>query len=460
MIEDDYLFLHDEYFGRFLEAARSRSSISQRKNAMRTYITFYRTVKKIEVTPTMLLERIKKDRERDLMEAGLIEEEWNEYVSWLGSDYHKYDVCKKVTKKNPSPMTIRVYASTIKSFYSFFNYQLGKKAKLPIKVSKSAGNIANEKIPYRPKEVKRLVSAISSSRDRAIALIMFQSGMDISTTISLRYSHVKKGLLDHDCPLRIFIKRPKTGISFRTFIGKDAIESLELYIKERTYPKFVCESCGHSWMVKRYKCTICKGRDIKKVDGKLTDESPLFVREYSNEAILPPAFQRALRRYVQLAGLVSEEEMSRSDRNPARSHALRTAFASILRMNGANEALIDYFMGHTERYGGAYNRMTDEELKEQYVKYEEYLSISEFQDVEGVVEQFKRELKQRDEIIGKMEARLTTLEESLKIRTRSMAGDLADDHLGDFAEITETIEADEEFMEKAREKEKEFKKSV
>ncbi len=71
------------------------------------------------------------------------------------------------------------------------------------------------------------------------------------------------------------------------------------------------------------------------------------------------------------AKLLSAEEMSRTNWNPFRAHALRRAFGDALRAAGADYAAIEYFIGHRTPMHGAYLGNIDQA----YIKAMDNLSI-------------------------------------------------------------------------------------
>jgi integrase/recombinase XerD len=255
----------------------------------------------------------------------------------------------------------------------------------------SNGKIENIKIEYRPEQVKKLLSVIKNLRDKAITLVMFQSGMDISTVCSLNYGDLKEGLEKGEEPLMIHVKRPKVGLNYRIFIGHDAIESIKTYLNERRV---------------KYK---------EDIDF----DTPLFMLEgtHVNNRVRckPKFFQDNMRRYVLLAGLVSKEKMEKADFSPARPHALRSGFSTIARLKGLNERLIDYFMGHSDPYGGAYNQATNDELREKYTEIEPALSVSSVSSLNDIERGLRKEIEKRDYQIKGMEDRLNEMEKDFKL---------------------------------------------
>ena len=353
---------------------------------MELYLRFYEEAKSDNVTPTELLKRKENDKKKPLLEQGEMEREWNEWVDWLENVYKKKDRHQKTSNKPLGRTSIKTYSGMIKTFYSYFNCPLDKAAKLPRKISSSSGKIENLKIEYRADTVKKLLSVMESNRDKAITLVMFQSGMDISTLLSLTYGHIKNEYEADDSPLLINLTREKIGLNYRTFIGRDAIEAIKIYLKERTSTRYKCKDCGATWENKRNICTLCKSTKIKPYSEKLSRKTPLFISKRKSGRMVRSNFEKALRKYAILAGIVDEEQMKEADINPGRPHALRSGFSSILSLKGVNQKIIDGMMGHVDAYGGAYNQYSDEELREIYKEKEQFLSISDVREIADIEE--------------------------------------------------------------------------
>jgi integrase len=353
------------------------------------FIEYFREERGEKTTPDKLLRIMIEDRKKPLEDQGEIEKAHRDWIRWLETDYTNRVRGRgkgKLKKKGIGANTIKLYNTAVRSFFSYYGYPLSKKAKLPRHIRLSNGKLENTKIEYRPEQVKRLLSVIKSHRDKAICLIMFQSGMDISTACSLNYGDIEEGFERMDKPLMVHVQRKKIGLNYRTFLGHDSIEAIETYLNER----------------------------VNKYGEKMTYETPLFVTEGTHVNKRMRCKPKLFRSYVVLAGLVSKAKMKRADFSPARPHALRASFATIARLKGLNEKLIDYFMGHSDPYGGAYNQATNKELRDKYMEIEEALSVSSVSNLSDIEGKLKEELKQRDFQIKGMEDRLKELEQDFK----------------------------------------------
>ena len=407
----DSIFIDDPYFIEYNGRKMAKSSHVKNKIGMRLYLEFYKDVFGMEMTPTAILERIQEDRKRDPLKSGIVEKEWNHFVRWLIDDYRKYDRQLKKTKKKLSPLSVKLYAGAIKSFYSYFRFPLSPRAKFPTEVSQSEGVVANQRICYRPVNVKKLLSAVSKNRDKAIILWMFQSGMDISTTMTMKYGDIRDDLERSVVPLPIHATRHKTKKNFKTFIGPDAINALKVHLDERRQPRYVCEKCGVSWKVQRSICTKknCRSKVVKR-KMILRSEDYLFDRRHENFANVAGEVESAMREYVIVGGVISKDKLKRADMNPAGTHALRVGFSTILQLLGVNQDIVDGLMGHTVPYNGAYSRMSVRELSKIYEKVMPELSVMGSTDpgelhermelLEKEVGELKRKMAEREEVVN------------------------------------------------------------
>jgi integrase/recombinase XerD len=177
---------------------------------------------------------------------------------------------------------------------------------------------------------------------------MFQSGIDVSTLCSLKYGDVSEGLAKNHHPLKLDIYRPKTGVEYYTFLGKDAVEALRVYLKD------------------------AESRGIK-----FTNNTPLFVKERSRgEPMETNLVQNMFREVAVKTGLVDGENNGK-DFNPLSPHALRESFGSIMTNNGVPDTIVDFWLGHAiGELAQAYKSVQYQSLKEMYLQRERLISIT------------------------------------------------------------------------------------
>ncbi len=285
------------------------------------------------MTPVQLLDEAEEDRKKSRRERGQPEARLMKFYNYLINE-------KKVAKK-----TATMYFTSVRSFYKWNGFPLN------VKTPKATPKKENRKAVITPEIVKKLVDHAPTLRDRAIILFLFQGGFDVSTLCSLNYGDVKDELEAGKIPMMIHVVRGKEEVEYFTFVGRDAVEALKAYLNDRK----------------------SKGEELKY-------DTPLFIKDKAKrrkgERINPYHIQNMMRETAIKAGLIMREEMGKVDFNPYRPHALRAAFSSILRLNGFDPVLVDFMMGHSIPYNGAYLIPPPEKVRQLYADVEAQLSIS------------------------------------------------------------------------------------
>lgn len=305
------------------------------------------------MNPVQLLDEIEEDRKKSRRERGKPEARLMEFYNYL--------ISKGMAKK-----TATGYFTAVRSFYKWNGFPLN------VKTPKAAPKKENRKAIITPEVVKKLVDHAPTLRDRAIILFLFQGGFDVSTLCSLNYGDVKDEFEAGKIPMMVHVVREKEEVEYFTFVGKDATEALKAYLNDR-----------------------------KSKGEKLKFETPLFIRDKAKrrkgERINPYHIQNMMRETAIRAGLISREDMEKVDFNPYRPHALRAAFSSILRLNGFDSVLVDFMMGHSIPYNGAYLIPPPEKVREMYADVEKHLSIfsaaGDVSEIEEKLETYKKILE-------------------------------------------------------------------
>ena len=224
-------------------------------------------------------------------------------------------------------------------------------------------------------EVVRMVRS-SNPMYRAVFLCMFQGGMDVDGL--LRWSDgglesVRGQLEGGRHPLRIDLpgrKRNKNVKPFYTFLGRDAVDSLKIWLRKR--PR--------------------------------VDHGSIFVTQFGT-----PLSESSLRRYwllrLERLGLIERRgDGNRGNRYGKNLHEMRDVFRSRWRPSGCDIEIAEFFMGHDlDKLG--YDKSPwhyPDWFEEQYLTAEPWLNILS-EDPERVpVRDFRRlerELKEAREVI-------------------------------------------------------------
>jgi len=361
-----------------LLAGKAKSTKTQYLGALKIY-TRYR-----DMDPEQLIDEIEADRKKPRRERGEVEYKLKEFYTWLLNEKEKQKPGRDETtgKKGVSPKRAHSITGAIRGFYKTNGFPLTLKIPRPTTLKK------NYKLQLRADDVKKLVDHAPTLRDKVIILMLFQSGMDVSTLCSLDYGDVARGLEKGECPLPIRVVRKKEGIEYTTFLGKDGVDALNAYLHKR-----------------------------RERRGAIKHTDPLFIKERmynGEERISRELIEKMMREVAVLSGVVSKEEMERADMNPCRPHALRSAFSTLMKLQGVNNEIVEYWLGHSIPYESAYFIPPQDELKRIYRENSEPLSINRaVEQVKQLEEKYNGKMETYDELIERQAAKIKDLETKL-----------------------------------------------
>ena len=337
-----------------------------------------------DMDPEQLIDEIEADRKKPRRERGEVEYKLKEFYTWLLNEKEKQKPGRDETtgKKGVSPKRAHSITGAIRGFYKTNGFPLTLKIPRPTTLKK------NYKLQLRAEDVKKLVDHAPTLRDKVIILMLFQSGMDVSTLCSLDYGDVARGLEKRESPLPIRVVRKKEGIEYTTFLGKDGIDALNAYLHKR-----------------------------RERRGTIKHTDPLFIKERmynGKERISRELIEKMMREVAVLSGVVSKEEMERADMNPCRPHALRSAFSTLMKLQGVNNEIVEYWLGHSIPYESAYFIPPQDELKRIYKENSEPLSINRaVEQVKELEAKYNGKMETYDELIERQATKIKELEAEL-----------------------------------------------
>lgn len=294
-----------------------------------------------------------------------------EFYHWLKKEYPKKSRGKgehKVVGKGVSDKMAHYFIGAVRSFYATYDVTVRMRGrhKLP------RPRVVNKRMKVGGEQVKLLVDHARTPRDRAIILTLFQSGMDVSTLCSLKYGDVAEGFDKDEYPLKLELYRPKTGVEYYTFLGKDAVQALRAYVA-----------------------------DMKSRGVNFSNDGSLFLKERGKQALTTNLVQNMMKDVAVRSGLVDEKNNGKAF-NPLSPHALRESFGSLMINSGVPDTIVDFWLGHSiGEMAEAYKGVQFESLKQIYLEREKLISISAAEvDVEEIeaklrveVEEGKKELQ-------------------------------------------------------------------
>jgi len=236
------------------------------------------------------------------------------------------------------PSVAHTSMAAIKSFYRNYDGET-----LPFDSRRGGkhyfNNLRRKKISYEhvptKKEVYEIADMATNLRDRAIILVLFQSGIRVNALCSLNYGMIRDQLQKGKVPLRLRITdqidtklRGYTIGFYDTFINEEAIETLKKY----------CE--------------------LKHRNN--ADDTPLFLSR-QGKRLLPQNIWANFKKCVRRAGF---------DKRTMWVHSLRKSFKRQVRKSDINHDYAEAIMGHVlagsqENY---FSRNDVEEIERAYLQ--------------------------------------------------------------------------------------------
>jgi site-specific recombinase XerD len=382
MVKNDSVNWEDPILKRWLGTMTKPSTRYGYRTSFRAY-TLY-----TGMTPSSMIDEAIEDSKRDpRMKQDVLMTRILGFYTWLKKEYPRKSKGTgehKIIGKGASDKMAHLFVSAVRSFYSTYDLTVNMKGRKRLPKPK----VENKRMIIGAEQVKVLVDHARTPRDRAMILVNFQAGLDASTLCSLRFKDVAEGLAKNEHPLKLDLTRPKTSVSFYTFIGKDAIEAIRAYLA-----------------------------DLKQRGITLTYNDPLFLQERGREGIETANVQDMLREVALKAGFIDKQNNGNAF-NPLGPHALRESFGSIMTNSGVPDTIVDFWHGHEiGEMAEAYRSVQFESLKKMYLDREKLISISAQKvDVEELKEKLKVELEGQNRQLQVLVNSLVTENMDLKRR--------------------------------------------
>lgn len=304
-------------------------------------------------------------------------------------EWHRHLLDEDVSKKSA-----RMYWSRVKNFFETFGISINIE-------SPEAPSYTNERPDFSASDVRKMSDAARCPRDRAIILCAFQGGMGPTEISELDYNQVKYEIENDECPIPVWKIRKKTQIQHHTWLLKDAVEALKLYLAER-----------------------------KKEEGELEDDDPLFVRRNNGKRIKPNNIQAVMRDIRDRVGeAIPEAQKISSKVNPLSLKFLRRAFGIACDKAKVDTHFKEYWMGHVEPYNGAYSsgQIPKEVQREELKKLKPFLSVTTTR------EEFEQKEREQDKRIQELSE--VTSEQDEKIKELSQEKEELKNKLNTFRDV-------------------------
>ncbi len=381
---------------RWMNGISKQSTKANYQSAFRVYAQF------TGLSAAQLIDEVLEDTRRDPRDQkDVLMGRVLSFYRYLKDDYEvksKGRGPQVVKRKGISDKSANAWVNGIRSFYGTFDLNVRLKGRHALPKPR----IKHMRMILNAAEVKVLLDNTRSLRDKAVILTLFQGGMDVSTLCKITYGQVKAGLDKDEHPLKLDLQRPKTGVEYYTFIGRDACEAIKVYIKEM-------ESRGL----------------------RFTPDMLLFRKERGKGEAADSAVLQVMLKDVAIRSGFVDPETNGKDFNPVGAHAFRESFGSIMTSSGVPGAIVDSWLGHDiGEQDRAYKSMQFESVRKMYLEREKLLSISsaivldgeerlrkleQSYENEAVENEWRRiQLEEQKEENEQLKKRIQTLEDSMR----------------------------------------------
>lgn len=280
-------------------------------------------------------------------------------------------------KPRYAPLSQKVFLTVPKSFFTFY--------KIPLDVDLPRHPCVIYHNQDLTKEQLRMILSKASQRDRAIFLMMAESGLRANTIVALKYWQIREDYEKDVTPLRILTPSEslKDHVGDRwSFIGEDGVKALREYLKPRL--------------------------PLKAEDYVFASEKPSRVKgEQFTEASLSTIFRRITEH------LKMEKGSPFGKPGHFRMHGLRKYFRNNMK---AEESFREFWMGHSLGVDAHYITRDPEAHRAAYKKGYQELRILEPATPAQLIE-ISDQLKKKDLEIQELQnqvQKLSKLAEPLK----------------------------------------------
>jgi len=386
MVINKPTWVNDSAYQRWMGTITRTSTKAGYKSAFKTYIEF------TGLTPTQLIDEAVEDQQKKAQEkTDIVLRRIIDFYNWLKTDYPKRSRGigpHKIIGKGVSDKLAHMRVGAVRSFYGTFDVVVRMKGRQRL----PRARVRNQRMTVKAEHIKVLLDRTRSPRDRAIILTMFQSGIDVSTLCSLTFGDFNEALQKNEQPLKLDLYRPKSGVEFYTFLGKDAVIAIQAYIQDMT-------SRGVTFNY----------------------SMPLFLKERGKQGMTTNLVQNMMKIVAVNSGFVSEKNNGKSF-NPLGPHALRESFGSLMINSGVPDTIVDFWLGHSiGEMNKAYKSVQLDSLKRMYLERENLLTVSGSElDVKKIEQKVRVEVEQQNRELQTMVHSLLNDNMGLKNRLKTL----------------------------------------
>jgi len=303
-------------------------------------------------------------------------------------DFREY-----LEREGYAPKSINAWDGAVRGF---FTSVLGRAGMVNVKNYRNHQVCIKKDLVPTLEELKRMLDVCNLEEKFRITFLA-QTGMRISDALKLKVGDVQRELELGNIPLAIMYlpEKEKETVGERiTFLASDGVELLKRYLEWR-----------------------------KQIGEKLTLESPLFASrtKRGSKPLSQQKFNKMLKNAAMKAGLNGNGKYG-----VLRAHSLRKFFVTQLTNHGAEDKIVNFFIGHKiPEVDRVYWVRRDEELRKIYAERQQHLNpvnqkrefdLNKLEDIKSKIQELEKRIKEVEETkanLNNCEVKIVTLEEDI-----------------------------------------------
>ncbi len=272
-------------------------------------------------------------------------------------------------EKGYSSNTCRNAPMAIRSFLSYNEIRFGK-----FPFSMHGDSEYESRRIFTRQEVFRMLVGARTPRDKALISFVLQSAQRVGVITNVRYGDVRRQIEDSISPVVIDVKPSiaKFKIRHSFAIGQECVDFIKIMISNREKAgepvddeSFLFRSLSLGW---------------KRVGDKLVFQGAAH-RYERGDSLNPPTVGIIMRNAAIAGGVPVNKTSSKPNlplaiRYEIHPHAFRRWWKNMMRRGGVTDpAFLDFILGHSEPYRGAYDTFDHDYIRKEYSKAEPQLTF-------------------------------------------------------------------------------------
>jgi integrase len=276
---------------------------------------------------------------------------------------------RQYVAKGYSSNTCRNAPMAIRSFLGYNEIRFGK-----FPFSTHVDTEYESRRIFARQEVFRMLVGARTPRDKALISFVLQSAQRVGVITNVRYGDVRRQIEDSISPVVIDVKPSisKYRVRHSFAIGQESIDFIKIMMRQREQAgepiddeSFLFRSLSLGWQKVGDKLVF--GGAAHRYDrGKHLDTTTVGVimRNACNAGGVP------------LNKQASKPNFPLWTRYEIHPHAFRRWWKNMMRRGGITDpAFLDFILGHSEPYRGAYDTFDHEYIRQEYAKAEPQLTF-------------------------------------------------------------------------------------